>query len=139
MSSDLRNSIYLWAATIAFVGAFWAALKYDLLERVSDAWLWPAVGALALINGVWFVIGALAEASVESRQPKSPIADRLLRPLSTTFETMSATIASLKSGRSLGATYSPIAASFSASATRAISVRHTSASLPSHCSKWRIA
>ena len=50
MSEDARNSLYLWAGGLAVVGLCWAALRLDWLTGVPDSWLWPLVGAFAVIS-----------------------------------------------------------------------------------------
>lgn len=50
MNEDVRNSLYLWAGGLAFVGLFWAALHFEWLTGVPDRWLWPLVGTVAVIN-----------------------------------------------------------------------------------------
>lgn len=50
MSEDARNSIYLWVGGLAFFGLFWAALHFQWPIGVSDKWLWPIVGIVAVIN-----------------------------------------------------------------------------------------
>jgi len=50
LSKDARNSIYLWAGSLAFFGLFWAALHFDWLSGMPDRWLWLLVGIVAGIN-----------------------------------------------------------------------------------------
>ena len=57
MSTDLRNSIYLWAGGLAFFGLFWAALHFKLFSGVSDTWLWPVLGIMPIVNLLLFLIG----------------------------------------------------------------------------------
>jgi len=60
MSTDLRNSIYLWISAIAFFGLFWLALRFDLAPPHLPArlgWLIPGLaGVLNLVifaHGLW--------------------------------------------------------------------------------------
>ncbi len=57
MSPDLRISIFLWVGAIAGVALFWAALKLEFLSGVPDSWVWPVVGALAVIDGTRLLFG----------------------------------------------------------------------------------
>lgn len=50
MSEDARNSLYLWVGGLAFVGLFWAALRFEWLAGAPDRWLWPLVGLVGVIN-----------------------------------------------------------------------------------------
>lgn len=50
MSEDARNSIYLWIGGLALGGLFWAVLYFDVFRGVSDAWLWPLLGTILVIN-----------------------------------------------------------------------------------------
>jgi hypothetical protein len=50
MSTDARNSIYLWVGGLAFFGLFWAGLHFDVFGGVSDTWLWPLLGIAAAFN-----------------------------------------------------------------------------------------
>ena len=50
MTTDARNSIYLWVGGLAFFGLFWAVLHFELLWWVSDKWLWPTVGIILAVN-----------------------------------------------------------------------------------------
>ena len=50
MSQDARNSIYLWISVLTFVGLFWAGLQFNLLGDMSDTWIWPLIGAVAVID-----------------------------------------------------------------------------------------
>jgi hypothetical protein len=63
MTEDLRDSLKLWGGGIAFLGSFWLALHFDLLDgvtdKVPDNWWWLAVGLLSFANmarlgwGLW--------------------------------------------------------------------------------------
>ncbi len=48
MSQDAKNSIFLWAGTLVFVGLFWAALHFDIGPDIPDSWLGPM---LAIVIG----------------------------------------------------------------------------------------
>lgn len=50
MSDDLKNSILLWAGTLAFFGLFWAALHFGVAPDIPDRWLWPMFGLLLALN-----------------------------------------------------------------------------------------
>lgn len=50
MSRDAKNSIILWAGTLAFVGLFWAFLHFDIAPDIPDRWLWPMVGIVIVAN-----------------------------------------------------------------------------------------
>lgn len=52
MSRDAKNSIILWAGTLAFVGVLWALLHFDVGANIPDRWLWPVVGTLMGVNVV---------------------------------------------------------------------------------------
>jgi len=59
MSEDARNSIYLWVGSLAFFGLFWASLHFDFPIGISDRWIWPLFGVIAIIDigmtgwGLW--------------------------------------------------------------------------------------
>lgn len=56
MSRDARNSIILWAATLAFVGVFWALLHFEVAANIPDRWLGPMVGILIgvhVVKAIW--------------------------------------------------------------------------------------
>jgi hypothetical protein len=57
VSLDVRNSIYLWVGSIAFVLAFWAALRFDFLAGVSSDWIWRVLCIVAVINLGQFLWG----------------------------------------------------------------------------------
>ncbi len=50
MSRDAKNSIILWAGTLAFVGVFWALLHFEVAANIPDRWLGPMVGILIVVN-----------------------------------------------------------------------------------------
>lgn len=50
VSEDARNSIYLWVGGLAFFGLFWGDMQLDLFRGVSDTWLWPLLGIIAVIE-----------------------------------------------------------------------------------------
>jgi len=56
MSRDARNSIILWAGTLAFIGVFWVFLHFDIGADIPDHWLWPTVGVLIgvdVVKSIW--------------------------------------------------------------------------------------
>ena len=56
MSRDAKNSIILWAGTLAFVGVFWASLHFDIGADIPDRWLWPMVGIVFganVVRSIW--------------------------------------------------------------------------------------
>jgi hypothetical protein len=50
MGDDLKNSILLWAGTLAFFGLFWAALHFDVGRDFPDHWVLPMFGVLVALN-----------------------------------------------------------------------------------------
>ena len=52
MSRDAKNSIILWAGTLALVGVFWAFLHFDIGADLPDRWLWPMLGIVMGVNVV---------------------------------------------------------------------------------------
>jgi hypothetical protein len=55
MSTDLRNSLYLWAGSIAFFGLFWANSHFAFFH-LSKTWsdtLITAVGLVSLGRLIW--------------------------------------------------------------------------------------
>lgn len=57
MSTDLRNSIYLWAGAIAVFGLFLVAARFDVLAGVPRTWIACGLGLLAVINICQFLWG----------------------------------------------------------------------------------
>jgi len=59
MSEDLRNSLKLWAGSIAFIGISWVVLRSNLLGDVPTEWFWIGIGVAAIWNlgqfgwGLW--------------------------------------------------------------------------------------
>ncbi len=50
MSRDAKNSIILWAGTLAFIGAFWALLQLDIGTHIPDRWVWPMMAIVIGLN-----------------------------------------------------------------------------------------
>lgn len=50
MSTDARQSIYLWIGGLVFCGLFWAGLHFDVFGGVSNKWFWPLVGIVGVAN-----------------------------------------------------------------------------------------
>ena len=50
MSRDARNSIILWAGTLALIGVFWALLQLDIGARIPDHWVWPMMAVVIGLN-----------------------------------------------------------------------------------------
>lgn len=46
MSRDAKNSIILWAGTLAFIGVFWALLQLDIGAQIPDRWVWPMMAVV---------------------------------------------------------------------------------------------
>jgi len=57
MTEDVRNSVYLWGATIAIFALLWAGLHFHALDWIPDWALWPMVGIAAVGNLAQFVWG----------------------------------------------------------------------------------
>lgn len=55
MSRDAKNSILLWAGTLAFVGLFWAGLHFEIGPRIPDRWLGPVLGIVIGLNLLKFL------------------------------------------------------------------------------------
>lgn len=56
MSTDLRNSIYLWIGGIAAFGLFWALSHFDVVGWVPASWHWPLIWimiALGVLRMLW--------------------------------------------------------------------------------------
>ncbi|WP_271065911.1 hypothetical protein [Caulobacter sp. NIBR1757] len=56
MSTDLKNSIFLWVGAIVAAGLFWAALQVDVSRFIPPKLLFPlvcGVAVLNILNGVW--------------------------------------------------------------------------------------
>lgn len=52
MSTDLRNSIYLWAGGLAFFGLFWALVHFDVLGWIPPTWHRPMLWVLLAFSAV---------------------------------------------------------------------------------------
>lgn len=50
MSRDAKNSIILWAGTLAFIGLFWTLAHFDVGADIPDGWLWPIWGIVIGAN-----------------------------------------------------------------------------------------
>lgn len=49
MSTDLRNSIYLWGVSIVCLALFWAGSQLEAFHGISKTW----VGSLAVVLGIF--------------------------------------------------------------------------------------
>lgn len=56
MSRDLKNSILLWAGTLAVFGLFWAWLHFGLGPDIPDQWVNPILGILIALNVLGLVL-----------------------------------------------------------------------------------
>ena len=50
MTEDARNSIYLWAASLAVFGFLWADISFDLLPSMPNEWTPWIIGGTLLLN-----------------------------------------------------------------------------------------
>lgn len=57
MSTDMRNSIRLWAGALALFGLFWAVLHFDLLSAASGFSPWWIAGIAGLAQLLILVRG----------------------------------------------------------------------------------
>ena len=69
MSEDARNSIYLWASTLVLLGGAWASLHFNLLDGVSNTWLWSVLWVVMVINLVQTIWGFWQR---RASNPKNP-------------------------------------------------------------------
>ena len=70
MSTDLRNSIYLWVGAITFFGLFWAALHFDVLAGVPSTWIWWGLGTVSVVNFGQFLWGLWQRRASARKDPK---------------------------------------------------------------------
>lgn len=52
MREDARNSVYFWLSTLVFFGANRASCHFDLVEGISETWLWHVLAGLLDVNVV---------------------------------------------------------------------------------------
>jgi hypothetical protein len=50
MSRDAKNSIILWAGTLALMGVVWALLQLDIGAHIPDRWVWPMMAVVIGLN-----------------------------------------------------------------------------------------
>jgi hypothetical protein len=75
MTTDARNSIFLWVGGLVFFGVFWAALRFDVLsghESALDPWLLPLLGAVGFINLAKLLWGLRKRRAANSGNPDHP-------------------------------------------------------------------
>ncbi len=69
MSTDLRNSIYLWSASIVCVALFWAGSQLDAFHGLSKTWTAPLAAVLGLINLGRFIWGLWSRRASNPNNP----------------------------------------------------------------------
>lgn len=59
MTEDGRNSINLWVGALAVAAIVWAAMHFDLLNRLPEPVVWLLIGlgvattAIQIVRGAW--------------------------------------------------------------------------------------
>jgi len=69
MSTDLRNSIYLWSVSIVCFALFWAGSQLDAFHGLSKTWIGPLAGVLGLINLGRFIWGLSRRRASDPNNP----------------------------------------------------------------------
>ncbi|MCP6172591.1 hypothetical protein NL400_26915, partial [Klebsiella pneumoniae] len=57
MSTDVRNSIGLWAGSIALFGVLWALWHFKWFDGISDGWFGSIAGLAGFVNLALFFHG----------------------------------------------------------------------------------